>query len=93
MASHFVLDAITNGDLGVALLSLYDTSCYFFSVRDIKVVPIPFFRFHSLLGGRVLLSEVAWGWAPFAVGVCSVRWWGRRRNMVVVHYEEHPLGK
>ena len=39
-ASHGVLDATTNGGLGVAFFSPFDTARYFFPVRPVLVSPI-----------------------------------------------------
>ncbi|MDN5941960.1 MAG: metal-dependent hydrolase, partial [Nitrospira sp.] len=39
-ASHGVLDAMTNGGLGVAFFSPFDTTRYFFPVRPVLVSPI-----------------------------------------------------
>jgi inner membrane protein len=44
-ASHGVLDAFTNGGLGVALLAPFDNTRYFFPVRPIVVSPIGLSRF------------------------------------------------
>ncbi|WP_317208163.1 metal-dependent hydrolase [Tenacibaculum ovolyticum] len=59
-ASHAVLDALTTGGLGVAFLSPFDTTRYFFSWRPIKVSPIGVARFFSERGIKVVLSELIW---------------------------------
>lgn len=59
-ASHSVLDAMTNGGLGVAFFSPFDTSRYFFSWRPIKVSPIGIERFFGERGKLVILSELVW---------------------------------
>ena len=63
-ASHGVLDAMTNGGLGVAFFSPFDTTRYFFPVRPILVSPIGISEFFSAYGVRVLVSEAAWIWLP-----------------------------
>jgi inner membrane protein len=79
-ASHGVLDALTNGGLGVAFFSPFDRHRYFFPWRPIWVSPI---------GGRALFSSRAlqvmehesWIWAPALA--LSVAMWvirGRIRN-------------
>jgi inner membrane protein len=63
-ASHGLLDAFTNGGLGVAFLAPFDDTRYFFPWRPIAVSPI---GVHNFLNGRalaVLRSELLWVWAP-----------------------------
>ena len=62
--SHGVLDAVTNGGLGVAFLSSFDNSRYFFPWRPIRVSPIAVGRFFSPRGYLVLQSELLWLWLP-----------------------------
>ena len=61
--SHGVLDALTDGGLGVAFFSPFDTTRYFFSVRPVLVSPIGG-EFFSPYGVRVLANEVIWIWLP-----------------------------
>ena len=63
-ASHGVLDAMTNGGLGVAFFSPFDTQRFFFSWRPIHVSPIGISRFFSWRGVRILGSEALWIWCP-----------------------------
>lgn len=62
--SHSILDAFTDGGLGVALFSPFDNARYFFPFHPIRVAPISIFRFISLNGIMVLLSELLWVWLP-----------------------------
>lgn len=55
--SHPVLDAMTNGGLGVAFFSPFENSRYFFPWTPIQVSPIGR-SFFSLQGLRVIQSEV-----------------------------------
>jgi len=59
-ASHSILDAMTDGGLGVAFFSPFDNSRYFFPWRPIKVSPIGASNFFSEWGKRVLISEFIW---------------------------------
>lgn len=59
-ASHSILDAMTDGGLGVAFFSPFDNSRYFFPWRPIKVSPIGASNFFSEWGKRVLVSEFSW---------------------------------
>lgn len=58
--SHGVLDAMTNGGLGVAFFSPFDTTRYFFPVRPVLVSPIGIGEFFSEYGVRVLTNEAVW---------------------------------
>jgi inner membrane protein len=62
-ASHGILDAFTDGGLGIAFLSPVNPTRYFFPVRPIAVSPIGA-EFFSSLGLTVLRSEVIWVWIP-----------------------------
>ena len=59
-ASHGLLDALTDGGLGVAFFAPFDTSRYFFPWTPVKVSPIGITNFFSEWGIRVLASEVIW---------------------------------
>src|SRR5260221_12643556 len=67
MASHGVLDAMTNGGLGVAFFSPLDTQRYFFPWRPILVSPIGLGSFFSARGLRILGNEGLWIWGPALV--------------------------
>ncbi len=58
-ASHGFLDALTNGGLGVAFFSPFDTTRYFMPWRPLEVSPIgP--AFFSEWGFEAFVSEVIW---------------------------------
>ncbi|UFS72790.1 metal-dependent hydrolase [Geomonas sp. RF6] len=73
VASHGVTDAMTDGGLGVAFFSPFDTKRYFFRFRPILVPPIGIGPFFTRYGFTVLMSEVRWVWLPLAVGIVAVR--------------------
>ena len=66
-SSHALLDALTNGGLGVALLAPFTNDRYFFPWRPITVSPIGLDAFLSGRGLEVILSELKWIWAPSAI--------------------------
>jgi inner membrane protein len=72
-ASHGMLDAITDGGLGVAFFSPFDTTRYFFHVRPVVVSPIGIQEFFSEQALRVLASEAQWIWLPVSVGFLGLR--------------------
>ena len=72
-ASHGVLDAMTNGGLGVAFFSPFDTTRYFFPVRPVLVSPIGVSEFFSTYGVRILASEAIWIWLPSCAALVVLR--------------------
>jgi inner membrane protein len=80
-ASHGVLDAMTNGGLGIAFFSPFDNRRYFLPWRPIRVSPIAPTRFFTPRGFAILQSEFLWIWLPallFAGLVLMVRRASRR---------------
>lgn len=67
-ASHGVLDAMTDGGLGVAFFSPFDPTRYFFPFRPVAVSPIGIGDFFNGNAVQILLSEVTWIWLP-AIGI------------------------
>lgn len=63
-ASHGLLDALTDGGLGVAFFAPFDNHRYFLPWRPIRVSPIAMGRFFSGRGLAVLQSELLWIWLP-----------------------------
>ena len=73
-ASHGVLDAMTNGGLGIAFFAPFENSRYFFPWRPVQVSPIGIGVF-STSGYEVLLSEVLWIWVPLGLVVALAVGW------------------
>ncbi|MCP4345943.1 MAG: metal-dependent hydrolase [Desulfobacterales bacterium] len=72
-ASHGILDAFTNGGLGIALLSPLDDTRFFFPTAPIKVSPIGISAFFTKRGFHVLMSEIIWVWVPCVIIVLMTR--------------------
>lgn len=74
-ASHALLDAMTNGGLGVEVFWPFETQRYFLPFRPLQVSPIGVSAFLSERGLAVLRSELVWLWLPAAMfaGVCLAR--------------------
>ena len=71
-ASHGILDAFTNGGLGIALLAPFDTTRYFFPWRPIVVSPIGIQGLFTKWGLMVIRSELLWVWLPcFLMAIVS----------------------
>jgi inner membrane protein len=83
-ASHGVLDAFTNGGLGIAFLWPWSAHRYFFPVQMIEVSPLGLRPFLSAWGVKVLLSELLWVWIP-----CSILWW----TLAVIPRPPHALSR
>ena len=62
--SHGILDAFTNGGLGVALLAPFSNERHFFPWHPIEVSPIGLSRLFSARGRAVLTSELLWVGVP-----------------------------
>jgi inner membrane protein len=61
--SHPLLDMLTDGGLGIALLYPFSTERFFFPWRPIAVSPIGA-AFFSQAGLEVIASELKWIWLP-----------------------------
>jgi len=59
-ASHGILDAMTNGGLGVAFFWPLSKERLFFPFRPIEVSPIGIHSFFTGWGLRVIVSELVW---------------------------------
>lgn len=77
MGSHGVLDALTNGGLGIAFLAPFSDARWFLPWNPIEVAPISVRGFFTARGLEVFLSEVRWVWLPGAV-LMAMTWAGRR---------------
>jgi len=64
--SHPLLDMLTDGGLGIALLYPFSTERFFFPWRPIVVSPIGA-AFFSQAGLEVIASELKWIWLPLGV--------------------------
>ncbi len=68
-ASHGVLDAFTDGGLGVAFFAPFSSTRYFFPWHPIEVSPLTVREFFGQWGGVVVRSELKYIWLP-----CSILW-------------------
>jgi inner membrane protein len=64
--SHSLLDALTDGGAGVALLAPFDNRRFFFPYRPIRVSNFGVLWLFSRRGAVVLWSEIRWVWLPAA---------------------------
>jgi inner membrane protein len=77
MASHGVLDALTDGGLGVAFFAPFAGERFFFPWRPIVVSPISVRGFFTGRGIAVLASELLVVWLPTTT-LALVAWASRR---------------
>jgi len=78
--SHPLLDACTNGGLGVAFFSPFSNQRYFFPFHPIQVSPIKVDSFFSDWGLRVLLSEFIWIGLPSMAVILLTYFLRKRKN-------------
>ena len=70
--SHGILDAFTNGGLGIAFFSPFSNARYFFPWRPIEVSPIGLSSFISGPVFTVMKSELEFVWIPCVmIYLCS----------------------
>jgi inner membrane protein len=77
-ASHGLLDAMTDGGLGVAFFAPIDNRRYFFPWTPIRVSPIGIARFFTARCLAVIQTELIWIWLP--TGLLAVAAWMIRRR-------------
>jgi inner membrane protein len=80
-ASHGVLDAMTDGGLGVAFFAPLNDRRYFLPWRPIHVSPISISRFFSERGLTIFQTELLWIWLPSAFLVALTTILRRRRQI------------
>jgi len=80
-ASHGFLDAMTDGGLGVAFFAPFSNDRFFLPWTPLRVAPIGLFRFFSIRGLSVFLSEFVWIWIP--TGLLAARAWILRRPAIM----------
>jgi inner membrane protein len=76
-ASHGLLDAMTDGGLGVAFFYPVDNTPFIHPMTPIRVSPIGVTRFFTHRGLEVVQSELLWIWLPSALLIASA-WLVRR---------------
>jgi inner membrane protein len=79
-ASHGVLDACTDGGLGVAFFAPFSSRRSFLPWRPLVVSPIGVSAFFAGHAAPVLASELRWVWLPTLALVAAVVLWRRGRS-------------
>jgi inner membrane protein len=70
--SHGLLDMLTTGGHGVAILWPLTTDRYFFDWRPIQVSPLSASRFFARVG-KIAQSDIRWIWLPALVVALGLR--------------------
>ncbi len=70
---HGILDAMTNGGLGVGFFIPFESSRYFLPFRPIEVSPLGLNGLITAQGVKVMISEALWIWFPAAVIISIIR--------------------
>ena len=81
--SHPIMDAMTDGGLGIAFFAPFDSHRYFFPWRPITVSPIGITPFFLKWGLGVLWTELLWIGVPVCLwlaGICVQRRVSRRNE-------------
>lgn len=73
VASHGVLDAFTDGGLGIAFLLPFSSDRYFFPFQPLVVSPIGVQNFLRGPAFAVLASEVTYVWVPLLTVLALIR--------------------
>lgn len=77
MASHGVLDALTNGGHGIAFFAPFLNERYFFPFTPVEVSTLNISHFFQGQGISVIKSELLWIWIPciifFSLGLSCIK--------------------
>ena len=88
-ASHGVLDAMTDGGLGIAFFAPFDNGRYFLPWTPIKVSPIEITAFFTVRGLQVLRSELVWIGIPVGLWILGIALYRRE----AVWFNRECVGK
>lgn len=80
MASHGLLDALTNGGLGIAFFAPLSNERYFFTFRPIEVSTLNIRHFFEGQGIGVLLSELAYLW-PIFIALFVIGYFWKKKSV------------
>ncbi len=67
VASHGLLDALTDAGRGIAFFWPWDNSRYFFPTRPLATSPIGIAQFFNGQAWAILANEMRWVWLPTAL--------------------------
>lgn len=82
MASHGLLDALTNGGHGIAFFAPFSNERYFFPFQPVEVSSLSIRRFFQGQGIAVLKSEFLWIWTPCLLFFIVGYWKKKPKKMI-----------
>ena len=88
-ATQGILDAFTNGGLGIALLAPFDNTPYSFSWQPIQVAPLYPRAMLGVWRLRIVASELLWVWLPSLVVIILASIIRRRHPFDVCAFRVH----
>lgn len=80
-ATHGLLDALTDGGMGIAFFAPFSNARFFFPWTPVTVSPIGAYHFFTQRGLAVMASEVKWLWFPTAAALLAVTAFRRLRTL------------
>ncbi len=78
-ASHGMIDAVTNSDLGVAFFSPFSRQRYLFAWRPVEITTNGVRGYFSARAPLIFTSELIWIWLPSLMAGAMIRRFERRR--------------
>lgn len=79
-AMHGLLDALTNGGMGIGFFVPFSNERYFFPWQPIEVSPLSPRAFLSEWGARMVSTELLWVWLPLSVLLAIQRVMRKKRD-------------
>jgi inner membrane protein len=90
-STHGLLDALTNGGNGIALLSPITNNRYFFPWTPIEVSPLGIKGFLTQRGLTVLTNELLWIWVPSFLTVIFLKAKRNKKKKEEIFETSHDL--
>jgi len=81
ISTHGLLDAMTDGGLGVAFLSPFTAHRYFLPWTPLKISPLGVEAFFSPWGREVIINELKWVWMPTLLLLGAVKGYRKFRSL------------
>lgn len=78
IGSHGLLDAMTNGGLGIALFWPFTNNRYFLPFQVVEVSPMSPSTFIQGEAWHVLVSEIVWIWLPLFLATLVFMLWRKK---------------
>jgi inner membrane protein len=83
IASHGLLDSMTDKGMGVGFFIPFDNTRYFMPWRPVYASPMRIGKFFSHSGLEVLFAEIIWIWLPMIALYAGVRLLRKRKKALI----------